>query len=145
MYKTELGVLGIRKYSSDIQLLDMQLHYDQELIHNTYKTLGTQGLQAYQRYLVLDYFFVIFLYIIMFSISLKISSNQFIRNVLIGLATAKAVFDIIENTLLILLIKKYPAVDSLISTICSWSTTLKFVALILWLVVVIVWMIIQLI
>lgn len=141
MYKTELGVLGIQKYSPDVKLLDMQMNYDHKLIHSTFESLGIKGLQAYQRYLVLDYFFLIFLYIIMFSISLKISSNEFIRNILIGLSTAKAVFDIIENTLLILLIKKHPGMELLLSTICSWSTRLKFISLSLWVLIAIVLMI----
>lgn len=66
------------------------------------------------------------------ALSFKSTTNPVYRNVLIVLAVARALFDLIENTLLMVLINNYPQQNIFMATVCSWSTTMKFVFLFLW-------------
>jgi hypothetical protein len=70
----------------------------------------------------------------MISISLKVTDNNFIRNVLIFSASVRALFDIIENSILLKLIKICPEKNIALANICSWSTTLKFISLYVWII-----------
>jgi hypothetical protein len=134
MYGTNHGVPGISKYDQNFKLLDMRFRYNSETVYETFEKIGNDGLIAYRNFLMLDFVFITFFLLFMISISLKVTDNNFIRNVLIFSASVRALFDIIENSILLKLIKICPEKNIALANICSWSTTLKFISLYVWII-----------
>ncbi len=134
MYRTDHGIPGIQKYDKDFRLLDMRFRYDSKVVYDTFNSIGNKGMKLYKKYLAVDYFFILCFLIIMVAISNLILPNTLYNNLLIILAFSRAVFDVIENTIIIVLINQYPDKKIKLANICSWSTTFKFVSLYLWIV-----------
>jgi hypothetical protein len=129
---TYLGVRGIQQYDPGFGLLDMRFRYDANTVYQVFDRIGGEGQKAYQHYLLLDYCFITCFLIVMLALSLRITADPVQRNILIVLASARALCDILENTLLIVLINNYPQQNMLLATVCSWATTIKFVFMFLW-------------
>lgn len=138
MYGTNHGISGITKYDESFKLLDMQFRYNSNKVYETFGKIGIDGQKAYFNYLILDYFFIICFFIVMFAITKKVVQNDILCKVLIMVAIARGLLDMLENTLLILLIKQYPTQNTVLANICSWATTVKFLALYLWIIGVII-------
>ncbi len=136
MYKTEHGIPGIKKYDANFRLLDMRFNYDVKTVYSTFENIGENGMKAYKRYLFFDYTFILFFLILMIVISIKIADNNVLKYILIIFSILRAFFDIIENTLIIILINYYPEKNNFNAKICSWSTTLKFIFLYSWITVI---------
>ena len=136
MYQTDYGIPGIQKFDADFRLLDMRFRYNQSTVYNTFDSIGTGGIKAYQHYLIVDYTFIAFFLIVMVACSIKAAPTVLMRNALIVLASLRAILDIIENSILIYLLKVYPTQEVQMAKICSWVTTLKFIALYGWLLMV---------
>lgn len=134
MYATSYGIPGITKYDKDFKLLDMQLHYNSKKVYSTFEKIGVEGRNAYLNYLILDYFFIICLFIVMFSITQQFVKNKILHDILIILSLSRGVLDVFENTLLIILINHYPIQNALMANVCSWITTIKFIAMFLWII-----------
>lgn len=133
MQRLENGANGIKKYDESFKALDMQLRYDSSKVYYTFERLGIEGRKAYQNFLISDFFFIICFFIVMFALTRGFVHNDLLRRVLIALALFRGIFDVLENILLILLMKQYPAPNMLLANVCSWATTIKFAALFLWL------------
>lgn len=125
-----------RKYDANFKSLDMQLRYDSDIVYSTFEKLGIDGRNAYCNYLVLDFCFIICFYIVMFAITQRFVQNDILKKVLLALALFRGIFDVIENILLILLMRQYPLQNVLLANVCSWATTIKFIALFLWMLVI---------
>lgn len=137
---TNLGAQGIQKYDPGFSLLDMRFRYDANTVYQVFDQIGKQGQKAYRHYLLLDYCFIVCFLIVMLALSFRFTTDPLQRNMLIVLASARALCDILENTLLIGLINNYPQQNMLLATICSWATTIKFVFMFLWAgILVFVW------
>lgn len=93
-------------------------------------------MKAYKRYLLFDYTFILFFLILMIGISIKITDNYVLKYILISISILRAFFDLIENTLIIILINYYPEKNNFKAKICSWSTTFKFIFLYSWIAVI---------
>lgn len=132
MHRIENGANGIRKYDESFKSLDMQFRYDSNIVYHTFEKLGLDGRNAYCNFLILDFCFIICFFIVMFAITQRFVQNDILRKALITLAISRGIFDMLENILLILLMKQYSTQNILLANICSWSTTIKFVALFLW-------------
>jgi hypothetical protein len=111
----------------------MRLRYDEKTVYQVFDQIGGEGQKAYQHYLLLDYCFIACFLIVMLALSFRITEDPMQRNILICLASARALCDILENTLLMVLINSYPQQNMLLATVCSWSTTIKFIFMFLWL------------
>lgn len=118
----------------------MRLRYDEKTVYQVFDQIGGEGQKAYQHYLLLDYCFITCFLIVMLALSFRIAADPVQRNILIFLASARALCDILENTLLMVLINNYPQQNMLLATVCSWSTTIKFIFMFLWLgMLIFVW------
>lgn len=129
---TNLGARGIQQYDPGFSLLDMRFRYDANTVYQVFDQIGEQGQQVYKNYLFLDYLFIACFLIVMLALSFRVTADPRQRNILIILASARALCDILENTLLIVLMKYYPQQNLLLATVCSWSSTIKFVFMFLW-------------
>ncbi len=144
MYRTNHGIPGIQKYDPNFQLLDMRFRYNSDIVYETFKKIGTKGRNAYKNYLLVDFIFIACFLIVMSAVSLAVTNQAVFIYILIGLAMSRAVFDILENTLIILLINKYPHQRTGLADFCSWATTVKFLALYLWFIGLILALVIKL-
>jgi pheromone shutdown protein TraB len=132
MYGSNHGINGIRKYDENFKLLDMQFRYNSNKVFYTFEKLGIDGRNAYYNYVILDYFFIICFFIVMFAITQRFVQNDILRRVLITFTLLRGIFDVLENILLILLMKQYPTQNILLANVCSWATTIKFTVMFLW-------------
>lgn len=134
MYGTIHGIPGIKRYDEDFKLLDMRFRYNSNIVYSTFEKIGKKGTFAYRNFLILDFIFITFFLLLMISISLKITDVFLLKNLLIIFGSFRALFDITENSILLVLIKKFPEKNELLANICSWSTTFKFISLYVWII-----------
>lgn len=136
IYRSKHGIPGMVKYDADFKLLDMRFHYNNHTIYTTFESLGKAGIVAYQHYLIID-----FLFICCFLITMLTINESFINNSIQKYGTTfcvlRALFDSIENSLLLVLIHQFPYQSNLLGNICSWMTTCKFLALYSWILLIV--------
>lgn len=138
MYMTEHGIRGIQKYEPSFRPLDMRFHYSSETVKQTFNEICEGGRIAYRNFLVLDFIFIACFLIIMLTISGAVFILPIVRNTLYVVCISRALFDILENTLLLFMLVRYPVFNDTWAIICSWFTTLKFIMLYIWIMAVIV-------
>lgn len=134
MYTTNHGIRGLRKYDADFRLLDMRFHYTAANVNETFTKLNEGGRVAYRNYWILDFFFIACFLVVQLTIINSIAMGDATKNVLIVISVLRALLDIVENSMLLYLIGKYPIQNNQFATICSWVTTSKFIALFLWII-----------
>lgn len=132
MYRTNHGIPGIQKYDPKFRLLDMRFRYNSQILYDTFEHIGTDGIRAYRNYLLLDFCFIACFLIVMIAITLKIIANIAFKNIFLGFAVSRTIFDVLENAILIILLNMYPNQSTLFAGFCSWATTLKFISMYLW-------------
>lgn len=137
MYMTNLGVRGIRKYDPGFQSPDMQLHYSAASITDTFEKIGANGRAIYRKYLFLDCAFTLFFLIVMVTITGFLFTETLARNLMFAICIFRAIFDILENSLLLIILRNYPVINKPLITICSAFTTIKFVLLYIWILALI--------
>lgn len=133
MYGTDHGIHGIQMYTRSFRLLDMQFHYSSETVKQTFEQINSGGRSAYQKYLVLDFIFIIFFLITMITTTDAVFGSPHVRTILYMVCGLRAFFDIVENILLLRMLGQYPLFNKATATICSWFTTFKFIMLYIWL------------
>jgi len=69
---------------------------------------------------------------------IKVFSYSQARAFFIWICVLRALFDILENILLLVMLNSYPLFNYLLATICCWVTALKFVVLYAWILGIIV-------
>ncbi|PKM95617.1 MAG: hypothetical protein CVU84_02100 [Firmicutes bacterium HGW-Firmicutes-1] len=138
MYRTNHGIPGIQKYDPKFRLLDMRFRYNSNIVYDTFERIGIEGRKAYENYLLLDFCFITCFLIVMIAITLKVTTDMVIRNLLIAFAISRAIYDVLENTILIILLNRYPNQSNLMAKFCSLATTLKFISLYLWIAGIII-------
>lgn len=136
MYLTDLGVRGIRKIDPSFQSPDMKLHYSASQIAETFEKMDAPGRALYQKYLILDCAFAIFLLIVMLMITCLLLNESKLRFVLFAVCIFRGVFDILENILLLRALGMYPKMNGQLA-FCSLATTFKFMMLGLWVLLII--------
>ena len=132
MYTTDYGIQGMQKYDPDFRLPDMQFHYDAEVIHDTFENIGNFGREAYQNFLLLDFAFILCFLFIMITITNNVFPYPKSKTIFLWICIFRALFDILENSLLLIMLNSYPVFHYTLAAMCSWITTLKFAALYIW-------------
>ena len=130
------GIQRIREYDSEFRLLDMQVRYDSSTVYETMERLGPAGRRAYRDYLVLDFVFIACLLVVMLTITNVLYPPSIMRTIGLAASIMRAVFDISENIMLLFMIRNWPVSDRFLPAVCSWSTTLKFLMLYAWCLIV---------
>lgn len=143
MYATSHGIRGIQRFDRSFRLLDMRFHYSSDIVKQTFEKIDEGGRKAYQSFLLLDFFFIICFLIVMLTITDAVFATPHDRGTIYVLCVLRALFDILENLLLLRMLAKYPVFNETLASICSWFTTLKFIMLYIWLLLTVVHVIIQ--
>ncbi len=133
MYTTDHGPRGIQKFDPSFRLPDMRFHYSGKSLKPVLERIGEEGRKAYKRYLLLDFVFISCFLITMLTITNADFVSNPVKILLTITAIMRAVLDVMENTLLLHMLNKYPDVNEKAAVICSWSTTVKFIMLYTWL------------
>jgi hypothetical protein len=133
MYMTDHGIRGIQTFDHSFRLLDMCFHYSSETVKQTFEQISEGGRKAYQKYLVLDFIFIVCFLITMITISDAVLVSPHIRTFFYIVCGLRALFDVFENILLLCMLGQYPVFNNTLATICSWFTTFKFIMLYIWL------------
>lgn len=136
MYTTDHGIPGIRKFDSSFRLLDMRFHYSSKTVGETFERIGEEGRMAYRKYLILDFIFIICFLITMLAVSDAAAVPQEIKIILSAFCLLRALWDVLENILLLRMLGQYPIFPGTLATICSWFTTMKFLMLYAWLLLI---------
>lgn len=136
MYATNVGIPGIEQYyNGTFKLLDMRYSYTMDTVSEMMTQLGTQGIQHYLMYLVLDVVFIVFLFLVQRSLSILAAGNsKRLRICLMISITGRGVLDIIEDLLLSLILRHQISLEFV--TVASCITSLKFVCMGAWLVLI---------
>lgn len=137
MYCTPYGIRGIRKYDSAFQMPDMKFHYSVEELTKTFEKIGVDGQAIYQNYLVLDCIFVVCFGICMLTLTHNLFTGLS-RNILFFVCFLRGFFDLLENFLLLFLLKSSYTNNIYLASLCSYLTTFKFIMLYIWIVAIIV-------
>ncbi len=133
MQTTNHGLRGIQKFDPSFRLPDMRFHYSGKSLKSVLERIGEEGRMAYKRFLLLDFIFITCFLITMFAITNAGFVSNPVRILLTITAVMRAVLDVTENTLLLFMLNKYPEFNEKAAVICSWSTTVKFIMLYTWL------------
>ncbi|TLG76541.1 hypothetical protein [Culicoidibacter larvae] len=133
MYATPHGIPGLRKFEANFRLLDMRFCYSETEINETFSRLGVEGRKAYKNYWLLDYVFIVCFLIVQLVIVRAFNMSGIVSWCLIGLVLLRALFDCIENSILLFLINCYPVRKKWLAKLSSYSTSCKFVSLYIWL------------
>lgn len=130
---------GFLAHSNGAKLLDMRFGYDMADVFQLFKTLGVEGRSIYIRYLCDDFIFIASFaivqnYILKFTMSKAMLNSKW--RILLAIAYLRAFFDATENIILLILLNKFPLIFSLLVTIVSSVTKLKFILLVIWILAI---------
>lgn len=131
MYFTPYGVRGLKEYDPTFEMPDMKFHYSVEHITQAFEKIGTDGRILYQKYLVLDCVFVFCFGTLMLTITNYLFTGL-LCNILYVVCILRGLFDILENGLLIIVLKNFATVNTQLIRLCSYFTTFKFIMLYIW-------------
>lgn len=138
MQTTNHGPRGIQKFDPSFRLPDMRFHYSGKSLKPVLERIGEEGRKAYKRFLQLDFIFISCFLITMLTITNAGFVSNPVRILLIITAIMRAVLDVTENALLLHMLNKYPEFNEKTAVICSWSTTVKFIMLYTWLLLLVI-------
>jgi len=137
MYMTRHGISGIREFDPSFRLLDMRFQYSSETIQQTFEKIHDGGRLAYKKYLLLDFIFIAFFFITMLTISDAVLVSSHAKIIIFIVCGLRALFDILENVLLLHMLDQYPIFNQLLAKLSSNFTSLKFIMLYLWLMTIV--------
>lgn len=137
MYATDHGIPGIQKFDRTFRLLDMRFHYNSEAVQQSFEQIGVGGRTAYRKFLILDFAFIACFLVTMLTITRASVPFPLMRTIIYVVCVLRAIFDILENCLLLSMLTRYPVFSTTAANLCSWFTTLKFIMLYLWLLVLV--------
>ena len=139
MYGTSVGVPGIVQYDSGFKLLEMQIFYSYDTVINMFENLGIEGIQHYIYYLGVDSVFILFLMLFQYNISNLIEIDfLLIKKVLMALTFMRGIFDLIEDSILYMMMEYIISITPPVVFIASVVTLLKFIFLFGWLILIVI-------
>lgn len=81
---------------------------------------------------LLDCMFTLFLLIVMFAITNSLITTVPVCYFMFLISIFRAVFDLLENSTLLKVLRIYPFLKKTLVQWCSWFTTIKFICLYMW-------------
>lgn len=136
-----IGEAKLKEISGGTGIIDMHLFYNMDTAYGMLDNMKTEGRQFYIHLLFLDSVFCIFFMLahstlITFMLEkLNVSNRWFKLNTL---PVFRGIFDILENCFILIMILNYPQRYSIIATIATTFTTIKFLIYIIALAVLLI-------
>lgn len=140
----QVGPYSIEKLSEasgGIGMLDMKFGYSEILVNRMMENLGDVGRQLYMKLLCIDFLFVIvfmLLQVILISVLLPAAGTGASRRMLMLLPFVRSAFDILENSLLLVILTSYPSRHAALIWSASLMTILKWIVFFVIIVVIVV-------
>jgi hypothetical protein len=126
-------------YSHGAETLDMRFGYSVNDVLELFTNLGADGRFVYARYFCVDFVFIASFAIVQNDLLKLIMGKTMLSGkwrALLAIAYIRALFDAVENIIILCLIFNFPAIPPLAVTAASAITRLKFVALGLWMLAI---------
>ena len=125
----------IRVQDREFRMPDMRFHYTADELNQAFEEVGTENLPRLRRYWLLDFGFIVCFWGVMLSIDLNIDGPATTLYVLMGIAaTLRALFDVLENILLLRLYRAYPDRRNRTARFAGFVTSVKFLCLYAWVI-----------
>lgn len=123
----------LRVDEHEFHMPDMRFHYSADGLYAMLESVGAENLPLLRRYWRLDYGFIVCFLGVMLSIDLNIDGPATTLYLLMGVAALlRAVFDVLENTLLLRVTRAMPARKYGLAATAGYVTSAKFVCLYAW-------------
>ena len=111
---------------------DTRLRSTPDALYQTFALAGDERPRM-RRYWLLDFGFIACFWVVMIAIGQNVSQGNMTFTLLMLIAaTARALLDVTENILLLALYRAYPTRNDRLAQIACTVTTVKFVFLFLW-------------
>lgn len=125
--------------SDGVATLDMRFHYNSVEAYKLFDTLGIQGRLLYITILLIDFIFIASFalvqnFILKFVMGKVLLETRWRR--MLAISYLRGISDAIENISLLILINKFPLKIPELVAFSSFFTTLKFIFLVLWLILI---------
>ncbi len=117
----------------EFHMPDMRFHYNADALYAILDSAGAENLPRLRRYWRLDFGFIVCFLGVMLSIDLNIDGPATMLYLLMGLAAVlRAVFDVLENILLLRVAHALPARKNGLAKVAGFVTSAKFLCLYAW-------------
>lgn len=132
------GSMAVARYNNGYGTFDMK-DYDFETVKETLENTNTVGFVAYYKYYVADFVFLVFFGFLQCRIShtvykkIHIYQNKAVKTVVLGIPILRGIFDIAENSLLLITIAVFPKMNAGMVSAASFSTQCKLWCIRIWL------------
>lgn len=130
----------VAEFNNGYGTFDMK-QYNMEKVSQVLSTMEESGFSAYYRYLIGDYLFLLAfgaLQIVITASVCKRGKGIYLKRAAIAAAIARGGFDLVENTMLLLILQGYPKISKWQITISSVATRMKLLCIPLWIVLVLI-------
>ena len=115
---------------------DMRFHYTADELYAIFGEAGEAGRPLMRRYWLLDFGFILFFLGAMVSVSLNVAGyGTTLFWLMAGTSVARAVLDVAENSLLLVLQSACPDRKSGLAGLAGFVTSAKFVCLYAWVII----------
>jgi len=139
MEATNVGEMGLKKYSSSFEIFDMMFKYNNDFVYSALSALTEQGIHRYIKLLFVDFIFIIsFCYVQYDLTKIIIKKAKEKYKMIFVFVFLRACCDIIENLLLLIILFNYPAQISHLVFLSSTFTSIKFISIGLWIISIVV-------
>lgn len=128
-----------KTYSEGANMLDMQLGYKADYVHQIFRRLGQEGRLLYIKLLSIDFLFIVSFALVQNYILRRIMSKAMLNSrwrLLLFISYLRGLFDVIENIFILIMLFGFPMEFSRLVIVASFVTTLKFIFFGLWLIAI---------
>lgn len=122
-------------YSKGVKMLDMQFGYNILDVKQLFETLGIGGRSFYIKSLGIDFIFIASFALVQNYILKWIMGKVMLNSgwkMLLSISYLRALFDVMENVIILFLLFKFPLMLTSLITVASYITMVKFIFLGLW-------------
>lgn len=136
---SSIGSQSLGQYNNGYGTFDMK-YYSKEIVSNVLKQMEPEGFVVYKKYFIADYFFILTfgtLQITLLTIVYRWINKKSVLYLICSIPVLRGVCDLVENTLLLIILNEYPKLnDNLIMT-SSVATRTKLLMIKIWVIVLV--------
>lgn len=126
-------------YSEGANMLDMRFGYEIDDVYQMFRILGTEGRSLYIRLLCIDFLFIVSFALVQNYLLKRIMGKAVLNSkwhFLLSLSYLRGLFDVVENSLILIMLINFPIEFLRLVKASSFATSLKFIFLGLWLIAI---------
>ena len=142
LYLVEFSSIGspaVRQYNNGYGTFDMKM-YGVERVREVLSQMKPAGFEAYKNYYVVDYFFILTfatLQILLLNLAYSWNVKRKYAYFIWSIPILRGMFDVVENTLLLITLNEYPKINETMIRISSLATKTKLLLIQAWIVLLV--------